>query len=108
RGELAGPGLARIEERLDRRFADWQSGRAPIDHRAQRRPMAFTPGGEAKDAAESVHAHGRRFCRTRTNLSTFVQRCSMRQLRHQTIFLFCSNLPWFRDELGNPLYRSPG
>src|SRR5690606_38408648 len=31
RGELAGPGLARIEERLDRRFADWQSGRAPID-----------------------------------------------------------------------------
>ena len=59
RGEARLAGLAAIEIALDhlgRQIGN--ARRAAIDHDAQRRPVAFTPGGEAEQMAEGVEAHG--------------------------------------------------
>ena len=52
---LAGPAL--VEEGLDIGFGQDEPGRAAIDHRADRRAVAFAPGGEAQQVSECVEAH---------------------------------------------------
>ena len=49
--------FARVHEGLDVLFIQEQSGRAAVQHRAQRRSMAFPPSREPKHAAECVDAH---------------------------------------------------
>ena len=46
-------------------FAQREARRAPVHHRAQRRPVAFAPGGEAQHAAKGVPAHGGGFAEDR-------------------------------------------
>ena len=57
RGEarLAGPAL--VEKGLDLRLGDRDSGRAAVDHAADRRPVALAPGGDAEEMAEGVVGH---------------------------------------------------
>ncbi|CAN5690058.1 hypothetical protein BH11PSE6_BH11PSE6_08090 [soil metagenome] len=56
RGEARGARAALVEEGLEIGFGDGQPRRAAIDHRADRGPMRFAPGGEPEDAAEGVEA----------------------------------------------------
>ena len=56
-GELRLARPARVQKRLDRSFADRQPRGAAIDHGAQRRPVAFAPGGETQQTAKGVERH---------------------------------------------------
>ena len=46
-----------VEPVLDRRLVQFDSRRAAVDHRADRRPVALAPGREAQQTAEAVNAH---------------------------------------------------
>ena len=50
--------FAFVEKSLDLGFGDGDAGRAAIDHAADRRPVAFAPGGDAEQMAEAVMRHG--------------------------------------------------
>src|SRR3990167_11236195 len=71
RGKARLAGAARVEERLDLRLADGKAGRAAVDHRANRGPVAFAPGGETEEVTEAVQAHGMALCRRCAEKSTF-------------------------------------
>ncbi len=58
RGVLALPRLPAVEPVLDHAFVDRDPRRTAIDGRAQGRPVAFAPCGDAKKVAEGVEAHG--------------------------------------------------
>ena len=49
---------ALIETGLDLGLGDRDAGRTAIDHAADRRPLAFAPGGDAEEMAETVERHG--------------------------------------------------
>ena len=50
--------FALVEIGLDLGLGDGDAGRAAIDHAADRRPVAFAPGGDAEQMAETVVRHG--------------------------------------------------
>jgi hypothetical protein len=50
-------GAALVEERLDVGLAQRETGRAAINHRAERSAVALSPCGESKNASECVEAH---------------------------------------------------
>jgi hypothetical protein len=47
-----------VEIGLDLGLGDGDAGRTAIDHAADRRPVAFAPGGDAEQMAETVVRHG--------------------------------------------------
>jgi hypothetical protein len=49
---------AAVEPRLDVVFAQRDARRHPVDHAADRRPVAFAPGGKPKGVSETVTWHG--------------------------------------------------
>ena len=57
-GEARLAGLALVEIGLDVGDVELDAGRAAIDHAADRRPVAFAPGGDAEEMAETVVRHG--------------------------------------------------
>src|SRR3954467_2485952 len=48
-GEARAAGPALVEPGLDVAFRQRQAGRAAVDHRAERRPVALAPSREAED-----------------------------------------------------------
>src|SRR3546814_6169480 len=52
-------GTALVEKGLDVGLRQRQPRWATVDDRAERRPVAFTPGRESKDASEAVETHAR-------------------------------------------------
>ena len=57
--ELALPRPALVEPDLDVGLRQSKSGGATVDHAADRRPVALTPGRDAEQVAERVVRHGR-------------------------------------------------
>src|SRR6185437_6561680 len=51
-------GAPPVEPVLDVALGELDQRRRAVDHAADGRPMAFTPGGEAEEAAEAVAGHG--------------------------------------------------
>ena len=51
-------GLPLVEIGLDVGDLELDAGRAAVDHAADRRPVAFAPGGDAEQMAEAVVRHG--------------------------------------------------
>ena len=49
--------LALVEIDLDVGLGERDAGRAAVDHAADRRPVAFAPGGDAEEMAEAVVGH---------------------------------------------------
>ena len=56
-----GDRTARVEEGLDPAIVKLKPRGAAIDHRTQRRPVAFAPGGETQQTAKGVDGHGEGF-----------------------------------------------
>jgi hypothetical protein len=59
RGEFGLARPAAVQPGLDVRLAQRQARRAAIHHAADRRPVAFAPGGDTEQMAEAVMAQGR-------------------------------------------------
>ena len=57
-GEARLAGSAAVQPGLDIDFRQRQARRAAIHHTADRRPVAFPPGGDAEQVAEAVVRHG--------------------------------------------------
>ena len=59
RGEARLAGAAAVEPGLDVGLGQRDARRAAVDHAADRRPVAFAPGGDAEQMAEAVMRHRR-------------------------------------------------
>src|SRR3546814_7504747 len=76
-------GTALVEKGLDVGLRQRQPRWATVDDRAERRPVAFTPGRESKDASEAVETHARGVLRSEEHTS------ELQSLMRHSYAVFC-------------------